>query len=98
DQVVLEYVAQLIEQTREAPDVVLGCSIRAGLGLVRAAKVRAAAEGRSYVIPDDVKELAVPVLAHRMVLDAEEEFRGTTTNQVVTRILEQLPTPQERAA
>ncbi|WP_110241011.1 AAA family ATPase [Nocardioides gilvus] len=98
DQVVLEYVAELIEQTREAPDVVLGCSIRAGLGLVRAARVRAAAEGRGYVIPDDVKDLAVPVLAHRMVLDAEEEFRGATTTQVVTRILDQLPTPQERAA
>lgn len=98
DQVVLEYVAELIEQTREAPDVVLGCSIRAGLGLVRAAKVRAAAEGRAYVIPDDVKDLAVPVLAHRMVLDAEEEFRGATTTGVVNRILDQLPTPQERAA
>lgn len=98
DQAVLEYVAQLTEQTREAPDVVLGCSIRAGLGLVRAAKVRAAAQGRTYVIPDDVKALAVPVLAHRMVLDAEEEFRGATTEQVVARILGQLPAPQERAA
>ena len=75
---VLEYIARLNEETREAPDVVLGTSVRAGLALSRAAKVRALASGRDYVVPDDVKRLAVVVLAHRMVLDPEEEFRGAT--------------------
>ncbi len=92
---VLDYISRLISETREAPEVLLGCSIRAGLGLVRAAKAWAAASGRSYVLPDDVKTLAEPVLAHRMVLDPEEEFRGTTTIGVLQRILSQLPAPQE---
>ncbi|MFT4287310.1 AAA family ATPase [Nocardioides sp.] len=98
DQAVLEYVARLIEETREAHDVVLGTSVRAGLGLTRAAKVWALASGREYVVPDDVKTLAVPVLAHRMVLDPEEEFRGTTAESVIARILGQVSAPQERVA
>jgi len=98
DQTVLEYIARLNEETREAPDVVLGTSVRAGLALSRAAKVRALASGRDYVVPDDVKRLAVVVLAHRMVLDPEEEFRGATTEGVVKRILDRLPVPQESAA
>lgn len=98
DTAVLEYVSALAEATREAPDVVLGCSVRAGLALVRAARALAAASARNYVVPDDIKRLAVPVLAHRMVLDPEEEFRGSTAEQVLTRILGQLPAPQERVA
>lgn len=93
----LEYVARLCEETRNAVDVRLGCSVRAGLGLVRAARVWAAASGRHYVVPDDIKMLAVPVLAHRMVLDPEEEFRGLTAEKVVERIVASVPAPQERA-
>lgn len=92
---VLEYVSRLTEETREAPEIVLGCSVRAGLALVRAAKAWAAASGRNYVLPDDIKSLAVPVLAHRMLLDPEEEFRGNTTNKVLERLLGQVPAPQE---
>jgi MoxR-like ATPase len=98
DNAVLEYVSELAQETRSAPDVVLGCSVRAGLALVRAARTWALASGRSYVLPDDIKSLAVPVLAHRMMLDPEEEFRGVTTIAVLERILGQLPAPQERVA
>jgi len=94
---VLDYISRLLQESREAPEVLLGCSVRAGLGLVRACKAWAAATGRNYVLPDDVKTLAEPVLAHRMVLDPEEEFRGTTTTAVLTRILAQVPAPQEAA-
>ncbi|SFC85452.1 MoxR-like ATPase [Nocardioides terrae] len=94
---VLDYISRLLQETREAPEVLLGCSVRAGLGLVRACKAWAAATGRNYVLPDDVKTLAEPVLAHRMMLDPEEEFRGNTTNDVLKRILGQLPAPQEAA-
>lgn len=96
DDSILEYVSQLTEETRNAPDVLLGCSVRAGLALVRASRVWAAASGRNYVLPDDIKALALPVMAHRMVLDPEEEFRGNTSEQVVKRILENLAAPQER--
>jgi MoxR-like ATPase len=59
--------------------------------------VQAAAAGRAYVIPDDVKELAVPVLAHRLVLDPEADFLGATTTQVVERVLSATPPPVARA-
>ncbi len=97
EEAVLEYVSTLAEETRNAPDVLLGCSVRAGLALVRAARVWAAASGRNYVLPDDVKALAQPVMAHRMVLDPEEEFRGNTAEKVLARILDQVESPQERA-
>ena len=93
DDALLEYVSELIALTRDAPDVVLGCSVRAGLALVRASKTRAIAAGRDYVLPDDVKHLADCVLAHRMIIDAEEEFRGATAEAVLRRILDRVPAP-----
>lgn len=96
DHSLLEYVSTLCEATRNAPDVNLGCSVRAGLGLMRAARVWAAASGRNFVTPDDIKSLAEPVLAHRMVLDPEEEFRGLTASAVIARILATVEPPQER--
>lgn len=95
---IYEYVSSLIENVRTAPEVVLGTSVRAGLALVRAARAWAISYGRNYVVPDDVKTLAVPVLAHRMVLDPEEDFRGTTTEDVVRRVLERVSVPLEPAA
>jgi MoxR-like ATPase len=97
DGAVNEYIAHLAQETRDAPDVVLGCSVRACLALARAARTWAAASGRTYVLPDDVKHLAVPVLAHRMVLDPEEEFRGGTAEKVLQRIMREIAAPQERA-
>jgi MoxR-like ATPase len=94
---VLEYVSSITEGTREAPEVVLGTSVRAAQALVRAARAWAVSYGRNYVVPDDVKTLAVPVLAHRMVLDPEEDFRGTTTEDVVRRVLERVSVPLEPA-
>ena len=73
-------------------------SPRATLQLVRAAKVRAASEGRHYVLPDDIKALALPVWSHRLVLDPEAEFSGVTAEGVVRRVLEDTPAPQARAA
>ena len=98
DAAVNEYVARIAEETRSADEVILGCSVRACLALVRAARTWAAASGRAYVLPDDVKRLVVPVLAHRMVLDPEEEFRGNSAEKVLRRILAEVAAPQERAA
>ncbi|MCX6399944.1 MAG: MoxR family ATPase [Propionibacteriales bacterium] len=95
---IVEYISSITEATREAPEVVLGTSVRAGLALVRASRAWAASYGRNYVVPDDVKTLAVPVLAHRMVLDPEEDFRGTTPEDVVRRVLERVSVPLEPAA
>ncbi|KRA37565.1 MULTISPECIES: AAA family ATPase [unclassified Nocardioides] len=94
---IIEYISSITEATREAPEVVLGTSVRAGLALMRASRAWAASYGRNYVVPDDVKTLAVPVLAHRMVLDPEEDFRGTTSEDVVRRVLERVSVPLEPA-
>ncbi|WP_420110879.1 AAA family ATPase [Pseudactinotalea sp.] len=97
DGAVLEYISHLAEATRTAPEIALGVSVRGALSLVRSAKTWAAANGRHYVIPDDVKELAEPVLAHRMVLDAEAEFEGGTTAGSLQRILSEIAPPAQRS-
>src|SRR5690625_2575258 len=96
DPAVLAYISSLAEATREAPEIALGVSVRGALSLVRCAKTWAAANGRHYVIPDDVKELAEPVLAHRMVLDAEAEFEGADHATVLSRIVSEAAPPAQR--
>ena len=86
------------EGTALAEEVRLGVSVRGALGLVRAAKTYAAAAGRHYVTPDDVKALAEPVLAHRLVLDPEAEFDGVTPSSIVSQLLIETPPPSERIA
>ncbi len=98
DDNVLEYVARLAEETRRAPEVKLGVSVRGCLAYVRAAKTWAASLGRHYVVPDDVKALAEPVMSHRIVLQPEAEFAGSTVAGVLDRILVETPPPAERAA
>src|SRR5699024_3478152 len=83
DPAVLEYVSRLMEETRLAPEVRVGVSIRGALALMRTVKVWAAVNGRHYVIPDDVKQLVEPVWLHRFVLDPEAEFAGTTAKSVM---------------
>jgi len=93
DQSVLDYIAALGEASRETTDTRVGISTRGVLAMVRVAKVWAASQGREYVVPDDVKALAVPVWQHRLVLDPDAEFAGTTAEQIITRILGQVPAP-----
>jgi MoxR-like ATPase len=66
------------------------------MGLIRASRVLAALSGRHYVTPDDVKALAVPVLAHRLVLDAEAEFDGVSAPSVIAQLLVETPPPADR--
>ena len=87
DPSVNDYVSRLVDATRSAPEVRLGASVRGALALVRAAKTMAAAAGRHYVIPDDIKALAEPVLAHRLVLDPEAEFDGVTAQAVIGQVI-----------
>ncbi|UTT62635.1 AAA family ATPase [Microcella humidisoli] len=98
DPVITDYVARLVDATRTHPDVRLGASVRGALALVRCAKTFAAIQGRHYVVPDDVKALAEPVLAHRLGLDPESEFDGVTAPSVVAQILVETPPPSDRVA
>ena len=97
DKSLLGYVSRLAQESRRAPHVRLGVSVRGCLAWVRTAKTWAAAEGRHYVIPDDIKELAIPVLGHRLLLDAEAEFGGVAIEDVIAGILAEVTPPAERA-
>jgi MoxR-like ATPase len=81
------------EKTRQNPDLRLGASPRATKALYRASKALAAVSGRDYVIPEDVQELAVPVLCHRLVLSADAAMAGKSPVAVLKKILEELPVP-----
>ncbi len=98
DPVITDYVARLVDATRSHPDVRLGASVRGALALVRCAKTFAAMQGRHYVVPDDVKALAEPVLAHRLGLDPESEFDGVTAPTVIAQIVVETPPPSDRVA
>ncbi len=96
DEAVLDYVSRLAEATREDARTRLGVSVRGCLSLVRSAKVWAASLGRPFVIPDDIKDLAEPVLAHRLVLDVEAEFAGVTSDEVLQDVVATTAPPVER--
>lgn len=94
---VKEYIADLVRLTRATPSLRLGASPRASLGLVRASQALAMLRDREYVLPDDVKYLAGPVLAHRLILKEEERMRGETrgaaAEQILQDIMSQVPAP-----
>ncbi|MDH3308776.1 MAG: MoxR family ATPase, partial [Acidimicrobiia bacterium] len=90
------YIVDLVEGTRRHAEVMLGASPRSALFLQRVARTRAAMEGREYVTPDDVKDLAVPVLAHRMALRPEAHMRGTTIGEVLEGVVRHLRVPGTR--
>ena len=92
------YVVDLVAATRRIPDVLrLGASPRGSIALLRAVQVRAAAAGREFATPDDVKALAGPVLAHRLVLSPETELKRVTAEDVVDEVLRALPSPRRLA-
>ncbi|MDY0907946.1 MoxR family ATPase [Microbacterium sp. CFBP9034] len=95
---VLRYTAQLAEATRTHASARVGVSVRGSLSMIRMAKVWAASQGRHFVTPDDIKLLAGPVWTHRLVLDPEAEFAGTTPETVIARVLEDVAAPQARSA
>ena len=97
DASIMEYIAQLVQATRTDRDIALGVSTRGALALARAVKTWAISQGRGFVIPDDVRDLAVPVLAHRIIVDPEVEFNGTSGEDIIGRILLDVAPPQYRA-
>ncbi len=87
------YIVELVRRTRSAPQVQLGCGPRASLALAAAGKALALFDGEEYVRPEHLHELAVPVLAHRMVLDPQAKFAGATAAALVGDILREVPVP-----
>lgn len=91
------YIVNVLGRTRDHEHALIGASPRAGLMLMRAARVVAALDGRDYIVPDDIKELAVPVLAHRIIPTAEAQLSGAEAETIVEEALAATPVPKRRS-
>ncbi len=90
------YLLQVIDATRNVEDIQLGASPRASLALYRASQARAAMKGRAYVVPDDIKQMVVPVLAHRLILSSQARLRGRDAETILDDRIRDIPVPIER--
>jgi MoxR-like ATPase len=90
---VMEYMVKLAQRTRQHPEVYLGASPRGSLALYRTGQVRAAMLGRDYVLPDDVKALALPALAHRVIPGPAARLRDVSADRIVESVVEKTPVP-----
>ncbi len=89
----LDYIIDIVRETRRHPHVRLGGSPRAAISILLTSKANALIDGRSYVIPDDIKYVVKPVLRHRILLKPEAEFEGITSDQVIDDVLKKVPVP-----
>ncbi|MCE4614583.1 MAG: MoxR family ATPase [Desulfurococcales archaeon] len=89
----LEYIVDIIEETKKHPSVKLGGSPRAAISLLQVSRSLAFLNGREYIIPDDIKKAAKPVLVHRVILKPEAEIEGQTSSQVIDEVLKKVPVP-----
>ncbi|MYE53970.1 MAG: MoxR family ATPase [Chloroflexi bacterium] len=96
DDTVRMYVVAITQASRKHQSLTLGASPRAGLALYKASQAHAALDGRDFVTPDDVKALAIPVLAHRLIVASNARLRGRTAGQIVRDILAEVAVPIER--
>ena len=90
------YIAQLAAASREHPALQLGVSPRGSIALLRAAQATALLFGRDYVLPDDIRRMALPVLAHRLVLKPEARMKGASSEQIIQELVAHLPVPVKR--
>lgn len=95
DDTILEYIAQIVRETRNHPKVEVGASPRGGLALLKAARARALLDGRDYVIPDYVKIFAVEALAHRLILKPEHVLERVDEKEVVREVINKVPVPKD---
>ena len=94
DEKIIKYINSIVRKTREWPAFYLGASPRAGIAILYAARVQAAFAGRSYVTPDDVRELAIPALRHRVILSPEAEVEGETVDHAMVSLLKTIEVPR----
>lgn len=91
DESLKDYIVKLVQATRTHPDVALGASPRGSLALMKTSKAMAGLNGRDFVVPDEIKKLAVPTLAHRLVLRPEAQLKGSRAEDVIDDVLRQVP-------
>jgi len=90
----VDYLVDLIRATRQHPSLLAGASPRSANMVATASRAYAALQGRPYVIPDDIKAIALPTLAHRLVLAPGAEIEGLTSDGILTQIIAQVPAPR----
>lgn len=90
----LDYIGQIVFNTRNHPDLYLGASPRASLAILKTSKAIAAMRGRSFVLPEDIQYVAYPVLNHRIILTPEKEMEGDTTESVIKSVIEKIEVPR----
>ncbi len=95
DPALIDYLLRLVRATREHPSLIQGGSPRASIALARTAKTQALLSGRDFVVPDDVKAVAAPVLRHRLRLGVDAELEGQTVESVLAQLLEQVEAPRQ---
>ena len=93
DPAIMSYIVELVHRTREDHRVITGASPRASQSLFKTSRASAAIDGRDYVIPDDIKNVALPVVSHRIVLKPESKIRGVTGQHLMRKILSEVPVP-----
>ena len=93
---IVAYISHLATESRRHNNVKLGLSMRGCLAFIRVAKTLAISKGRNHVLPDDIKDLAVPIMSHRLLLTAEAQFSGVTTERVIDELLASVAAPVER--
>jgi MoxR-like ATPase len=97
-QPIREYITAIVHATRDDAAIQFGGSPRASLGLMRAGQALAAIRGRDYVLPDDIKYLAHPVLTHRLILAEEERLKGKSTDHLIEKLINRIPVLSEPAS
>ena len=97
EDLIKSYIVELVSMTREHPDAYLGASPRGSITLYKTAQVRAAMDGRDYVIPDDIKALAMSALAHRLIVSPSARIKDVDPRAVVEDVLQSVPVPGARA-
>jgi MoxR-like ATPase len=93
DQLIREYIVSIVGATRFHQEVYLGASPRGSLALFRMAQARAAIRGRDYVIPDDIKALALPALGHRVIVSPSARIKNIRVNSLISEIISSIPVP-----
>jgi MoxR-like ATPase len=93
DASIIDYAVRLVQATRSISAIQSGAGPRGGLALIRCSRARALMQGRNFILPDDVKALAVPILAHRITLSAESELEGLSEQAIIQHLIMQIETP-----
>ena len=94
DPKLVEFIAKIVNETRNNPSLFLGASPRASLAILKAAKANAAIKGRDFVTPEDILEMAAPVMRHRIILTPEKEMEGITPDELVKNIVTNIDVPR----